>query len=147
MVFERDSEGLRFAVVTSILGTVSSKRSLKDLTPAGALTGESSTNDELASGPSSSSSSWSLARFAHGREPTRRLLSLFGEGDTGSPRSRLRALKTADFSGGDFLTGEKGLNMANGGVGCTTRGLERMILVSRRGGVDGAATAALDSFL
>lgn len=73
-----------------------------DLPGIGAFIGELSTNDDSTSMRLSSLSSIlgaSHFRRENGRvvcDATRLLLSLFGEGETGSPRNRLRALETAD---------------------------------------------------
>lgn len=82
---------------------LSSNKSLKDLPPAGALTGESETKDESGLSSSSSLLDGSVVSLGNGRivcEPTRRRLPLFGEGETGSPRRRLRALERALVAAG-----------------------------------------------
>lgn len=90
---------------------VSSKSRVKALPLASGFIGLSSTNDELAPStlPLSSSLSLSLLSltapvpggriFGKGRLPedsTRLRFSFFGDGDTGSPRSRLRAREIAE---------------------------------------------------
>jgi hypothetical protein len=85
---DRNSGNLGFA-------EASSKSSLNDRTPFGGLAGESSTKEVLAALCSSSSSS--LSSFGG---TIRRRFSLFGEGETGSPLSRLRARDTALFGVG-----------------------------------------------
>lgn len=117
-VLARSSGNFGFAAEAS------SNKSLKDRTPLGGLTGESSTNEVLAAPNSSSSSSLSSCG-----DTIRRRFSLLGEGETGSPRSRLRARDTAVFGVG----ANGSLVMAEGKVDDLRAGSGEGLRVARKG--------------
>lgn len=78
-------------------GVISSKSSLKALPPGGIFIGVASSNDSLSGSFPASSSQSRDVRFPKRDaicEVTRGRFSLTGEGETGSPRSRLRARVT-----------------------------------------------------